>query len=468
MTIPLWTIDLMAQAMDATAVNIASQEILDISIDTRSLTIGSAYFAIQGVQQDGHIFVEDAIEKGATVAVISKEKQSLFIEKKLPLLIVEDVLTALENLGKAARKRCDGKILAVTGSAGKTSTKEIMRSVYEKLGKTHASIGSLNNHWGVPLSLARLPKETEFAIFEVGMNHKDEIRQLIAMIRPHVAMVTTVGAAHLGHFKSVEEIAQAKAEIFSGLEPDGFAIIPQENQYQKILQEQAKEDGARLLTFGYNEGDVQIAHTLFENSGLTVDFKYRSSLYSIMLKSLSDHMILNAACVMASLCALNQNNPQSLSGFGNFRPGAGRGEISILNISHQSQKKQITLLDESYNANPLSMKATLNSLSKLQTSKAGRRVAILGDMLELGNFSKQMHEDLSTDIIANGIEPLFLVGSEMKALYNKIENKVPCYWTNQSSEMVDILIKQLKEGDIVLIKGSFGVKMKTIIDALKK
>ena len=185
---------------------------------------GAAYFAIQGVSQDGHIYVDSAFENGAHIAIISKEKINDFSDKDYPLLVVDDVLYALEQLGCAARARCQGKIIAITGSAGKTSTKEMMRAVYSNIGKTHASIASLNNHWGVPLTLARMPEDTEFGIFEIGMNHKNEITPLVAMVRPHIACVTTVGAAHAGHFASIEEIAEAKAEIFSGLE-NGTASV---------------------------------------------------------------------------------------------------------------------------------------------------------------------------------------------------------------------------------------------------
>ena len=207
----IWTLKAMTKAMNATAINIENADINEISIDSRSLGQGAAYFAIMGVSQDGHKFVESAIENGAAVAIVSKEKANGFIEKGLPLLIVDDVLIALEQLGQAARARTKAKIIAITGSAGKTSTKEMLRALFSPLGKTHASVASFNNHWGVPLTLARMHEDTEFGIFEIGMNHSGEITPLVNMVAPHVAAITTVGAAHAGNFNTLEDIAYAKS-----------------------------------------------------------------------------------------------------------------------------------------------------------------------------------------------------------------------------------------------------------------
>jgi len=462
---PLWTAQEMAEAMNAEMTNCQNIEIDDISIDSRTLTKGAAYFAIQGVSQDGHLYVDNAFEHGAHIAVIAKEKIEEFAGKNHPLLIVDDVLFALEQLGRAARERCSGKIIAITGSAGKTSTKEMMRAVYANIGKTHASLASLNNHWGVPLTLARMPRDTEFGIFEIGMNHKNEITPLVAMVRPHIACVTTVGAAHAGHFTSVEEIAEAKAEIFSGLEDEGIALLPIENDYYSILQQYAGQDAHKCLSFGAQKGDITFTKEEIDGGRAHLSFSYKQANYPINLKTSGQHMFSNAACVFASLVASGNISEKGLKGFGNFDPGQGRGALDIITLSPEVK---ITLLDESYNANPISMAATLLSLSEIKKDEEARHVAILGDMLELGEQSQSYHEQLAEQILDLKINPVFLVGPEMQALYEKLKPHKDVHWTQLSGDIIPHILKKLHNNDCVLVKGSLGIRMKTVIDALKE
>lgn len=470
----LWRIDEFINALSAKSIGNLPDGIHDITIDSRNMPKGAAFFAIQGVSQDGHLYVEHALKNGAALAVIAKEKAQQFRDKDLPLIIVDDVLIALENLGKAARERSHAKIIAITGSAGKTSTKDMLRCVLERIGKTHASPASFNNHWGVPLTLARLPENADFGIFEIGMNHPGEISPLVKLVQPDIAIITTVGAAHLGQFQSIAQIAEAKAEIFDGLKANhGIAILNADNDHFSFLSEQVKQKTLNLISFGRNMVErevmthIQLVANTLTSQGQKIEIKSdkKDKITPLNLNIIGDHMAFNCAGIYAVLTALNLDAPQNIQFLSQYHAGSGRGEIIPITLKNGIK---ITLLDESYNANPLSMAATLRSLGQIPVPNTSRKIAVLGDMLELGTQSKFLHAALAEIILKQSIDLVFLVGTEMRHLETTLPNDKIGGITNTSIEMSEILISKLQNDDHILIKGSNGLKLTQLIEAIKQ
>jgi UDP-N-acetylmuramoyl-tripeptide--D-alanyl-D-alanine ligase len=351
-----------------------------ISIDTRSLVAGDLFVALKD-QRDGHEFVSAAFKAGAAAALVANGYQRGADDGVL--FRVPDPLAGLEALGRAARARLheDARIVAVTGSAGKTGTKEMLRACFSALGPTHASEKSYNNHWGVPLTLARMPRETRYGVFEIGMNHAGEIRPLTKMVRPHAAIVTTVEAVHLEHFPSVEGIADAKGEIFEGLEPGGQAIIKYDNPYASRLKTIAERLGAQPVTFGFDRNaDVGGEDLKLGHDGSEMVVRLGSRRIPLRLAMPGRHIAENALSVAAAIAGVGADVNQALAVLANLRPPAGRGAQSVLRIDGG----EALLIDESYNANPASMRAALATLASLPREKFPRRIAVLGDMLELG------------------------------------------------------------------------------------
>ena len=378
MTKPLWTIAAMAEAMKAERVGPLLEGITGISIDSRTIAPGEAYFAIKGDVHDGHAFVEAALKNGGGVAVIAQSHRAHFSDG-LPLLVVPDVLEGLVNLAKASRARSHAKIVAVTGSVGKTSTKEALRTVLQGQGETHASAASFNNHWGVPLSLARCPSSAQFAIFEIGMNHAGEIEPLVKLVRPHFAIITTVEPVHLEFFAGVEAIADAKAEIFTGLEPDGAAILNIDNSQFARLRDKAKACGvSRIVTFGENvKADARLLDVALhgECSAVHANLLGHDVTYKVGVPG--RHMAMNSLAVLATTTLAGADLALSALALADFRPAAGRGVRQMLELPGGTA----TLIDESYNANPASMTAAMTVLGQTAIGPQGRRIAVLGDML---------------------------------------------------------------------------------------
>ena len=473
----LWTFDDLVAAAKGTADGRPDNTISGFSIDTRLLVAGDVFVALKD-QRDGHDFVSDAFERGAAVALVSTEYEKTAYDGAL--IRVADPLKALEDIGRAARARLspEARVIAVTGSAGKTTTKEMLFHAASAIASdsVHASEKSYNNHWGVPLSLARMAQETRYAIFEIGMNHAGEITPLTKMVRPHAAIVTTVEAVHLAHFDSVAGIAEAKAEIFSGLEPQGEAIIPADNAHADVLKARASEHGAKILTFGEHDGaTVRLVARDLSSSGSRVRLLIEDRLdveYSLGLSGL--HNVLNSVAVVAALYAVDPEPGElytAVEALAAVKPPSGRGTQAWLQ-AHDAAWRRVLLIDESYNANPASVRAALENLALTRhwtgAPLTGRRIAVLGDMLELGNDAAELHEGLKEAIDAAGVDLVFASGPNMRHLYDALDDDKRGAWGEESLKIEAALLDAVRPGDAVMIKGSNGSRMNVLVEALKK
>lgn len=442
-----------------------------VSIDTRTLQPGDLFVALKDVR-DGHDFVGQALEKGAAAALVSRVPDGL--SSGAPLLVVPDVLKALEDLGRAARARAKARVVGVTGSVGKTSTKEMLRVVLGGQGRVHAAEASYNNHWGVPLTLARLPREADFAVIEIGMNHPGEIAPLSRMARPDVVVVTTVAPAHLEAFESVEGIAHEKASIIEGLQPGGVAILQADVVTSPILCAKAKAAQVRSLTFGaaeaadYRMVSVQIGD---ESTVVRATRQGQPVLYKVM--SPGRHFAANGLAVLAVADALGLDPVISATDLGRWQPPAGRGvrERIMLDLVEETG---FELIDDAFNANPASMAASLEVLVNARPqdgigSRAkGRRIAILGDMLELGLTEAALHAAIAKTPGLAAIDLIHCVGPRMKALHAALPRGQRGDWVATAAELVPRARHLIDAGDIILVKGSKGIKVSLMVDALRK
>lgn len=460
MTAPLWT----SAEISAAVHGLASGEFAatGVSIDSRSLEPGDLFVALQGPTFDGHDFAAAALRRGASGALIHRRPADL--PAGAPVIEVADTMKALEDLGRAARARTEAEVVAVTGSVGKTSTKEALRSVLSLFAPTFASAGNLNNQWGAPLSLSRMPRETRYGVFELGMNHAGEISPLSQMVRPHVAVITTVEPVHIEFFGSVAEIADAKAEIFDGLMPGGAAVLPFDNPHFDRLESKARRMGARVLTFGTGEGawarliDCQVAP---DGNQVTAEIGGKRLRYRMTAPG--RHLALNSVAVLAAAFAFELDLDQALPGLISVQALKGRGKREHLRIPGG----QIELIDEAYNASPASVRAALNLLSTLPAAFGGRRIAVLGDMRELGDAGPSLHRDLAPDLAAAEVDLAFLVGPQMRGLYDLLPDAMKGAHRATSDEMVRPLLAALKAGDTILIKGSLGTRMAPLVEAVR-
>ncbi|MBI3433987.1 MAG: UDP-N-acetylmuramoylalanyl-D-glutamyl-2,6-diaminopimelate--D-alanyl-D-alanine ligase, partial [Proteobacteria bacterium] len=391
----LWSLDALAAAMGGARAGALPAGVTGISIDSRSLRPGEAYFAIRGDTHDGHDFVAAALAAGAGLAVVAAERRDA-MPQGAPLLVVADVLHALAQLGRAARRRSAARILAVTGSVGKTSTKEALRIALARSGATHASPASFNNHWGVPLSLARLDPGARFGVFEIGMNHAGEITPLSRQVRPHVAIVTTVAPVHLAFFPSLAAIADAKAEIFHGLEGGGAALINRDNRFfSRLARHAAAAAGARIVSFGeHAKADARLIRCALQAHGSTVEADIMGERVAYRLGAPGRHLVMNSLAVLAAARLVEADLAMAALALAELKPAAGRGARIALDAPGGSA----VLIDESYNANPASMRAALALLAQTPVGARGRRIAVLGDMLELGTSAARLHRALAADI----------------------------------------------------------------------
>ncbi len=453
----------MAAAMRADTSGALPEAIAGISIDSRSLGRGDAFFAIQGDARDGHDFVDAALKAGAGLAVVSAKKRGQFAQD-VPLLVVPDVLEALIVLARASRARSKAKFIGVTGSVGKTGTKEALKLALSSDGETHASAASYNNHWGVPLSLARCPESARYAVLEMGMNHAGEIAPLTKLVRPHAAIVTTVEPVHLEFFPSVEAIADAKGEIFEGLLPGGAAIIKYDNPYARRLVATASRFEARPVTFGFDShADVRGSDFRPSDDGSDFTVYLGGRTLSVHLATPGRHIAENALAVAAALDAVGTDVARGLGALSDLTPPNGRGSRSLLCVGGG----QALLIDESYNANPASMKAALATLGAVARETYARRIAVLGDMLELGNDSPALHAGLKGAIDAAGVDLVFACGPQMKGLYDALPAAMKGGYSLTSSSIETTLADHLRAGDVVMVKASNGTRLGAVVAALK-
>ncbi|MBK4216666.1 UDP-N-acetylmuramoyl-tripeptide--D-alanyl-D-alanine ligase [Paracoccus caeni] len=447
----LWTAEEAAAATGGRAQGdwIAS----GVSIDTRTIQRGDLFVALTDLR-DGHDFVAQALDKGAAAALVSRIPEG--VPASAPLLIVPDVLKALEALGRAGRKRMGGKVIAITGSVGKTSTKEMARVALAGQGRIHAAEASYNNHWGVPLTLARMPRHSDFAIIEIGMNHPGEIAPLSRLSRPHVALITTVAAAHLEAFESIDGIAREKGAIFEGLEPIGTAIIPEDLPVTRILRDCADESGALVVGFGTN-GMAKLVQSKIENARLKCRARISGETVDFTLNTTGTHFALNAVGVLAALAAAGADVKEAGKRLSDWQPPKGRGAVEELGA--------IRLIDDAFNANPASLSAGLATLAGLE---GGRRVAILGDMLELGPDEIALHRAIADDPSMASVDLIHLAGPRMRHLYDLLPTARRGAWSETAAELAAQATDLVQPGDIVLVKGSKSSKISTVVDALRK
>jgi UDP-N-acetylmuramoyl-tripeptide--D-alanyl-D-alanine ligase len=460
----LWTEQELIAALGAAPGAALRAPITGVSIDTRTLAAGDLFFAIKGDAQDGHDYVARASAAGAAACVVSRQLAPA-LSANGPLFAVDDPLRAMERLGVAARARTRARIVAVTGSVGKTSAKEMLRVILSKTGPTHASAASYNNHWGVPLTLARMPADTAFGVFEIGMNHANEIAPLVAMVRPHVALITTIAPVHVEHLGSIEAIAEAKAEIFGALEPKGVAVLTRDAPQYDLLEACARAQGAQIMSFGADEeSDAKLLRCDPSGEGARVRACIGVGELSFPLGAPGVHMAHNALGALLAAKALGADLLVSAAAMAEFAPPKGRGERFTLG----SASGPIILIDESYNANPASMRAALSLLGATQTGKGGRRIAALGDMLELGPQGAAMHADLAGALIAAKVDLLFCAGSLMRGLYEAAPEQMRGGYRPTAAELEPELVKALHGGDVVMIKGSNGARMGPLAASLRQ
>jgi UDP-N-acetylmuramoyl-tripeptide--D-alanyl-D-alanine ligase len=463
-TVPLWTWEALVAAAQGTAEGAPAGPITGFSIDTRSIASGEVFVALTD-QRDGHDFVAASFANGAAAALV---RQDFAAPTGCgPLIRVDDPLSALERIAVAARARLrpSARVIAVTGSAGKTGTKEMLRACLATAGIVHAPEKSFNNHWGVPLTLARMPAGVDFAVIEIGMNHAEEIRPLTRMARPHIAVITNVLPVHVGNFADGEDgVARAKAEIFDGLEPGGIAILPRDNRHSPVLMKAASARGARILTFGTTADayvgarDIKLGDT---GSEIVAEIAYRPLRYR--LGTVGVHIAVNSLAVVAVLDALQIPLDSATKPLAEITPPVGRGARTVLKTGDRA----ILLIDESYNANPASMRAAIAVLGAVSRTTYPRRVAILGDMLELGDGSEQYHLDLATPLAASQADLVFTCGPHMQKLHDTLAVEKRGAWAPDSAALIEHVVNALQAGDVVMVKGSLGSRMAPIVAAIK-
>lgn len=424
-----------------------------VSIDTRTIRQGDLFVALQAAR-DGHDFVAQALEKGAAAALVSRIPEG--VARDAPLLVVDDVLAGLEALGRAGRARLRGKVIAITGSVGKTSTKEMARIALTGQGNIHAAEASYNNHWGVPLTLARMPAETDFAIVEIGMNHPGEIEPLARQARPHVAMITTVAAAHLEAFGAIEGIAHEKGAIFRGLTQPGTAILPEDLPVTGILRDCADQAGAIVVGFGA-QGMARPVTVLTQEGATRVRARILGETVDFTLATAGTHFVMNAVGVLAALAAAGADLAQAGKHLADWAPPAGRGAVEDLD--------GIRLIDDAFNSNPTSLAAGLATLARLT---GGRRVAILGDMLELGSDEIALHRDMANEAAMQSVDLVHTAGPRMRALHDALPASRRGLHAETAAELAERPGDLVAFGDIVLVKGSKGSKVSTVVDALRR
>ena len=465
----LWTASEAAAATGGTAQG--DWQVTGISIDTRTIQPGDLFVALTAAR-DGHDFVAQALDKGAGAALVSHIPDD--VRPDAPLLIVDDVQTALEALGRAARARTDARVVAITGSVGKTSTKEMIAGMLADQGKTHASVASYNNHWGVPLTLARMPRDTEYAVIEIGMNHPGEIAPLAKMTQPHVAMITTVGTAHLENFPNEEGIAHEKAAILDGLEPNGVAVLNADIAFASLLQDKARDVQARAIQFGRQAVDFALKDITLQGDITVVKATAGTDPLLFKLNTPGTHFAMNALGALACVSALGADMALAAQSLGRWSPYKGRGVREIIQLDTVDEDLTLTLIDDSYNANPDSMRAALDVLAaatprdKTGRVSKGRRIAVLGDMKELGAAEVDMHAALASLGAMEQIDIVHTVGPLMAALHDALPDDKSGLHTDTAAQMAEKIRARLDSGDVVLIKASLSTGLGVVVDAIRK
>jgi UDP-N-acetylmuramoyl-tripeptide--D-alanyl-D-alanine ligase len=461
MTASLWTSD---ELVKATRGNLHGPafEISDLVIDSRKVTPGCLFVALPGERVDGHDYVGTALEAGAAAALVSRIPDGL--DSTASLLEVEDVLGGLTDIAVAARARASAKVLAVTGSVGKTGTKDSLAAALAAFGSVHASAGNLNNHIGAPLSLARLPKDADYAVLELGMNHLGEISDLTRLVRPDLAIITNVEETHIGHFRDLEQIAEAKSEIFEGLEKDsGLAVLNRDNAHFYFCADKAEAAGARIVSFGRSEdADVRLIGAECGPDGSNIVIRVAGKQLAYRIDGIGMHWAFNSVGVLACIHALGLDLNKAATAIRDVTAKAGRGRQEEIALGEMG----LLLIDESYNASPASVTAALEVLSMTKPKGRGRRIVVLGDMLELGERSEFLHLDLLAKVCGSA-DLVFTVGPMMDRLGRNLPPMLFGGHGATSDEIAGLVAGQLSDGDVVLVKGSLGMAMAPIVSAIR-
>jgi len=448
----LWTSDEIAAATGGTASG--AFEVTGVTFDSREVQPGDLFVAMPGTVHDGHRFVEGAFAAGAAGAIVSQAVSG-------PHVLVDDTFAALQALGRASRERSRAIIVGVTGSVGKTSTKEALYAALDRNrpGRVHRSVKSYNNHTGVPLSLARMPRNAEFAVLEMGMNNAGEIAALVRQVRPHVALITAIAPAHIENLGSEEAIADAKGEIFEGLEAHGVAIIPNDTPQRDRLVKAARRHAERIITFGSGDADVHAVHAVSAESGgslISAALLERELTFTISQRG--EHWVSNALAVLAAVEAIGADVALAGLALADLGGLKGRGERHVVRIDGG----ELLLIDESYNANPASMAATLKSLGAERD--VARRIALLGPMRELGEHGDALHAGLAPAVLAAKVDRLILIGDEMRPLDEALGDRVPVDRVDSVEDAMDALMRIVRPGDAVLVKASNSVGLAKLVE----
>lgn len=460
----LWTSADLVAATHGRPIGNLPQGVSGISIDSRAIAPGEAFFAIKGDRVDGHDFASFAVANGAGLLVVSESKLPALGRLVTPMIVVQDVLQALVDLGCAARDRTAARIIAVTGSVGKTTTKEMLRQALVSSGSVHASVASFNNHWGVPLTLARMPETTDYGIFEIGMNHVGEIRPLVGMVRPHVAIVTTIAPAHLGNFRDLEEIAAAKAEIFEGVVPGGHALLNLDNEQFAFLEKAAHAAGvSHVHSFGADpKAEFRLLDFVPGAEGGLLRASIGGQTLEVPMGAPGRHIAENAVAVLAAVHLAGGDVELAMTGLASMQAEKGRGRRYRL----AKDGGWFTLIDESYNANPASMRAAIALLRDTEPHDGGRRIAVLGDMLEMGEHSPAVHAGLAGPLVEAGIADVWLGGPDMAALRDVLPEGVQGEYRDSADELAALALDAVRPGDVLVVKSSKGTGFSRIVAAL--
>ena len=455
----LWTSDEISKALSPVAA-VAPFEAEGVTFDSRAVGKGDIFFALAGETSDGHSFVADALARGAAAAVVSREVEGA----RGTLIRVHDTMKALVDLGRTGRQRSKARIARITGSVGKTSTKDALRAMLSVQAPTSASVASYNNHVGVPISLARLPREARYGIFEIGMNHPGEIEPLARQVEAHVGVVTNVGPAHIGHMGSEDAIAEEKGALFAGMAEDAVAVLNRDNLHYPRLVEKARHFGvSRVVGFGRSDAaEARLVSCNLQDSGSDVIALIHGRRIEYRLGAAGEHWVLNSVAALAVLDALGADVAKAAAVLADLAASPGRGARRRLKFGAGT----IELLDESYNGNPVSVGAMLAVLARTEPERGGRRMLALGDMRELGEQADALHAGLADAVAASGATQVFLCGPHMEALWQKLAPSQRGVHRPDSAALAAEFAAALRAGDVVAVKGSLGSKMKIVVDAI--
>jgi UDP-N-acetylmuramoyl-tripeptide--D-alanyl-D-alanine ligase len=457
----LWTSEEAAQATGGRSSGVWRAS--GVSIDSRTVAPGDLFVALRGPNFDGHAFVADALGRGAVAAVVSRHPPG--VAGTAPLLSVDETFVALRALGMRARARSAARICAVTGSVGKTGVKEALRTVLSRQGATAATAGNLNNHWGLPLSLARMTADAAYGVFEMGMNHPGELVPLSYLARPHVCVITTVEAVHKAHFATVEEIAEAKAEIFTGAEDGASAVLNCDNPQHDRLWAAARRCGIRRIVGFGRDRDAHVrlleAEAGAEGSRVRADVFGQTVEYRLGVPG--SHWVTNSLCVLAAAAELGADVGQVAADLALVSAPAGRGRRLVVRLAEGS----FALIDDSYNASPVAMAAAFEVLGRTVPGPGGRRIAVLGDMLELGQEGAALHAGLAEPLQAHGIDLVFTAGSAMANLDRALPASMRAGHAEDSASLAPLVAEAVRPGDVVTVKGSAGSRMGVVVRALQ-